>query len=131
MRDTCRFPLLRFSFRCLPGLFFEIFGQAIERFLPEPAIFIHPARSLPERFGIDSHFVNASITCSPKQPGLFQHAQVFRDSRKRHGVRFREVCHTLIAPREMSEDPPPGGIGQSGERAIQVPRRIFNHLVKY
>jgi hypothetical protein len=38
--------------------------------------------------------------------------------------------HTLIAPRQMSQDPPAGGIGQSGEGAVQLSRRIFNHLVK-
>jgi hypothetical protein len=65
-----------------------------------------------------------------KQSGLFQHAQVFRDRGERHGVGLREMRHTLIAPREMSEDTSPGGIGQSGERAIQSRGRIFNHLVK-
>ena len=37
---------------------------------------------------------------------------------------------THIAPREMSQDTPPGGIGQGGEGAIQSSGRIFNHLVK-
>jgi hypothetical protein len=131
MRDTCRFPLLRFSFQCLPGLFFEIFGQAIERSLPKLAIFIHPARSLPERFGIEPHFVNASKAPAPKQPSFLQHAQMFRDRWKRHGVRLREMRHTSIAPREVSQDKSPGGVGQCGKSAIQGSRRILNHLVKY
>jgi hypothetical protein len=31
----------------------------------------------------------------------------------------------------MSQDTAASGIGQGGESAIQGPRRIFNHLVKY
>jgi len=97
---------------------------------PELAILLHPLGSLPQRFGIDPHFVNASIAPTSKQPGLLQHAQVFRDRWERHGVRFRQMRHTFIAPRQMSQDAPAGGISQRGERAIQSPGRIFNHLVK-
>ena len=74
--------------------------------------------------------MNASIAPAPKQPGLLQHAQVFRDGGERHGVRLRQMRHTLIAPREMSQDTSARGIGQSGERAVQCSGRIFNHLVK-
>ncbi len=73
--------------------------------------------------------MNAPVTPAPKQSGLLQYAQVFRDSGKRHGVRLRQMRHTFIAPREMSQDAPPGGISQCGERAIQSLGRIFNHLV--
>jgi len=45
-------------------------------------------------------------------------------------VRFRQMRHTFIAPRQIRQDTPAGGIGQGGERAIQGPGRIFNHLVK-
>jgi hypothetical protein len=38
--------------------------------------------------------------------------------------------HTFIASREMSQDTPPGGIGQGCEGAIQGSGRIFNHSVK-
>jgi hypothetical protein len=38
--------------------------------------------------------------------------------------------HTFIALRQIRQDAPAGGISQSGERAIQSPGRIFNHLVK-
>jgi hypothetical protein len=131
MQDTYRFPLFRFPFYRWPVLLFEILGQSIERSLPKLAIFVHPLSSLPEWFGINSHFVNAPITTAAKQPGFLQDAQVFRDSRKRHGVRLRQMRHTLIALREVSQDTPPSRIGQSGKRAIQGPRRIFNHLVKY
>jgi hypothetical protein len=86
--------------------------------------------SLPERFGIEPHFVNASIAPAPKQPGLLKHAQVFGDGGKRHGMRLRQMRHTLIAPRQMSQDLPARGIGQSGKGPGQRSRRIFNHLVK-
>jgi hypothetical protein len=39
--------------------------------------------------------------------------------------------HTTVAAGQVSEDAPPGGIGQSGESSIQIACRIFNHLVKY
>ena len=45
-------------------------------------------------------------------------------------MRLRQMRHTFITPREMSQDTPSGGIGQGGERAIQSSGRIFNHLVK-
>jgi hypothetical protein len=132
--DACRthvdFSLFRFSFFRWPVLILQIFGQAIERSLPELAILLHPVSSLPERFGIKPHFVNASKASAPKQPCILKHAQMFRDCWKRHGVRFRQMGHTLIAPREMSQDTPPSRIGQSGKRAIQRSGRIFNHLVK-
>jgi hypothetical protein len=124
------FPLFRFPFFRWPVLIFEILGQTIERSLPELAILLYPLGSLPERFGIEAHFVNASITPAPKQSRLLQHAQVFRDRRERHVVRLRQMCHLLIAPREMSQDMAASGIGKGGESAIQGPRRIFNHLVK-
>jgi len=50
--------------------------------------------------------------------------------RQRHGVRSREIGDPSIAPSQMRQDPPPGGIGQRGERSAQG-ARIFNHLVKY
>ena len=131
MSDTFRFPLFRFRFSRWPVFIFEILGQSIERSLPELAIFLHPLGSLPKRFGIEAHFVNASMAPAPQQPGLLQHAQVFRDRGERHGVRFREMRHTLIAPGEMSQDTSPGGIGQSGESFVKCSRRIFNHLVNY
>jgi hypothetical protein len=83
-----------------------------------------------ERFGIELHFMDASIAPAPKQPGLLKHAQVLRDSRERNGVRLGQMRHTLIAPRQMGQDTPAGGIGQSGKRAVQSSGRIFNHLVK-
>jgi hypothetical protein len=119
-----------FSFFGSPWLVFQIFGQSIKRPLPELAILLYPLGSLPKRFGIESHFVNASIASAPKQAGLLQHAQVFRDRGERHGVRLRQMRHTLIATREMSQDTPASGIGNSGKRTIQGSGRIFNHLVK-
>jgi hypothetical protein len=85
---------------------------------------------LPKRSGVEPHFVNPPISPPPKQTGLFQYAQMFRDGGERHGVRLRQVRHTFIAAREMSQDTPPGGIGQRSESTIQCSRRIFNHLVK-
>ncbi len=41
-----------------------------------------------------------------------------------------EAGHGLIAAGEMGEDAAAGGIGQSGEGAIEIVR-ILNHLVKY
>jgi hypothetical protein len=46
-------------------------------------------------------------------------------------MRSRQIGDASIAVREMSEDAPPGWIGQRGERAIQSIWRIFNHLVKH
>jgi hypothetical protein len=130
MQDTFRFPLFRFPFSRWPVLIFEILGQAIERSLPELAILLYPLGSLPERFGVEPHFVDASIAPAAKQPGVLEHAQMFRNCWKRHRVRLRQMRHTLTAPREMSQDTPAGGIGQGSESAIQASRRIFNHLVK-
>jgi hypothetical protein len=45
-------------------------------------------------------------------------------------VRSREIGDPSIAAGQMRQDPPPGGIGQGGERSAQG-ARIFNHLVKY
>ena len=124
------FPLFRFPFCRWPVLIFEILGQPIERSLPKLPILLHPLGSLPKRFGIESHFVNASEAPAAEQPGLLKHAEVFGDGGERHGVRLRQIRHTLIALREMSQDTPAGGIGQSSERAVQRSRRILNHLVK-
>ena len=74
--------------------------------------------------------MNPPISPPPKQTGLFQYAQMFRDGGERHGVRLRQVRHTFITAREMSQDTPPGGIGQRSKSTIQCSRRIFNHLVK-
>jgi hypothetical protein len=123
-------PLFRFPFCRWPVLIFEILGQPIERSLPKLAILLHPMGSLPKRFGIESHFVNTSIAPAPKQPGFLKHAQMFGDGGQRYGVRLRQMGHTLIALGEMGQDTPTGGIGQSGERAVQRSRRILNHLVK-
>jgi len=124
-------PLLfRFPFFRWPVLIFEILGQSIERPLPELAILLHPLSRLPKRSGVEPHFVNPPISPPPKQTGLFQYAQMFRDGGERHGVRLRQVRHTFITAREMSQDTPPGGIGQRSESTIQCSRRIFNHLVK-
>jgi hypothetical protein len=131
MRDTRRFSLLlRFPFSRWPGLLSKILGQAIERSLPELAIFLHPLSSLPQWSGIESHFVNASIAPASKEACPLEYAQMFRHRWKRHGVRFRKMRDGFIPPCEMSQDTAPGGIGQSGERAIQGSGRIFNHLVK-
>src|SRR5438046_9158961 len=112
MRDTCRvFSLLRFPFFRWPVFLFQVFGQPIERSLPKLAILLHPLGGLPERFGIESHFMNAPIAPAPKQPGLLQYAQVFRHSGERHGVRLRQKRHTFIAPRELSRDTPAGWTG--------------------
>jgi len=56
---------------------------------------------------------------------------MFRDRRQRHGVRPGQLRHPFGAAGEMGQDPPPGGIGQRGERSIESRGRIFNHLVKY
>ena len=125
------FPSLRVRLLRWSVFLFQIIGQAIERSLPEPAILLYPSRSLSKRSGVESHFVNASMAPAPKQPRLLQHAQVFRDCGERHGVRLCQMRHTFIAARKVSQDTPAGGIGQSGERAIQGSGRILNHLVKY
>ena len=46
-------------------------------------------------------------------------------------MRPRQIGYAAVAPGEMGEDAPPGGIGQRRERAIEHPGRIFNHLVNY
>ena len=112
------FPLFRFPFCRWPVLIFEILGQPIERSLPKLPILLHPLGSLPKRFGIESHFVNASEAPAAEQPGLLKHAEVFGDGGERHGVRLRQIRHTLIALCEMSQDTPPRWISQSGKRAV-------------
>ena len=42
-----------------------------------------------------------------------------------------QISDAAIAAGEVGQDAPTGRVGQGGERAIQGPRRIFNHLVKY
>src|SRR5205823_8749385 len=76
------FLSLRFPFLRWPVLLFQIFGQAIKRSLPKLAICLHPLGSLSQRFGIEPHFMNASIAPAPKQAGLLKYPQVFRDSGK-------------------------------------------------
>ena len=41
-----------------------------------------------------------------------------------------EIGDAPVAPGKMRQDPPPGGIGERGERSVQC-IRIFNHLVNY
>ena len=45
-------------------------------------------------------------------------------------MRAGEIGHASIAPGEMRQDTPPGGIGQSRKRSIQS-AGIFNHSVNY
>jgi hypothetical protein len=46
-------------------------------------------------------------------------------------VRPGEIGDAPVPAGKVCQDLAPGGIGQSGEGAIQLTRRIFNHLVKY
>jgi hypothetical protein len=43
----------------------------------------------------------------------------------------RQMGDAFIAARKMRQDAPARRIGQGGERAIEHPGRIFNHLVNY
>lgn len=46
-------------------------------------------------------------------------------------MRPRQIGDATVAAREMFEDAPPRGVRQGGERAVQLARRTFNHMVKY
>ena len=56
---------------------------------------------------------------------------MFRDRWERHRVGSREIGDAPVPAGELSENAPPGRVGQGGEGPVQVLRRIFNHLVKY
>jgi hypothetical protein len=56
---------------------------------------------------------------------------MFRDRRQRHRVPPGQARDAAIALRQLSQDPPPGRIGQRGKGPIQYSWIIFNHLVKY
>ena len=43
----------------------------------------------------------------------------------------RQMGDAFIAACKMRQDAPARRIGQGGERAIEHPGRIFNHLVNY
>jgi hypothetical protein len=88
-------------------------------------------RGLLEWFRVQSHLVHAAVAPAPEQSGLFQHTQMFRDGRQGHRMRTGQARDAFIAPGEMREDLPPGGIGQRREDAVQSFRGMFNHLVNY
>ena len=62
---------------------------------------------------------------------VFQHAQMLRDRRQRHGIWPSQIGDATVAAGKMFEDAAARRIGQRGKRAVQQSRRTFNHMVKY
>src|SRR5207253_2377920 len=106
-------------------------SQTIERSFPEFAVFLDPFRGLLERLGLQLHFMNAPIALPPKQPRLFQHAQVFRNCGQRHRVGPRQTGDTSVALRQLRQDPPPGRTSRprpAPNPSIGLPSPLFRPL---
>ena len=81
----------------------QISGQTIERSVPKFPILFDPANRLLHRLCFQFQLVDATIAPASKQPGLLEHAQMFRHRRQRHRVRPSQIGYASVALGEMGE----------------------------
>src|SRR5260370_20855516 len=86
----------------------QIFIEAIEAVLPEPAVVIDPAGDLLERRGIEAARTPLCIAAACDQAGLLEDFQVLRDRRHADVERVGELRDPVVTRRE------PGGRRPAG-----------------
>jgi hypothetical protein len=108
---------------------FEKLGQGVELRLPESAVLADPGGSIFHRRGCEAAAVHAASNFTVEQPGGFENAEVFGDSRKRDLKGFRKLGDGSLAESEAREDGATGGIGESAKGGIEGGSGIVNHIV--
>src|SRR5208283_4514109 len=76
---------------------FQIFVQPVKALFPKLAILLDPLLGLLHRRGLQFQRMHPAFSSPVDQSGLFQHAQMLRDRRQRHGIRPRQVGDAPVA----------------------------------
>ena len=96
--------------------------QVVETRCPEHAVLLDPGVDGAQRLWIQLINPVTPLPMFSDQVRAAKQAQVFRDGRPRDGERAGDLTGRLASPAQEIEDGAPGGIGQSLERHLLVPR---------
>jgi hypothetical protein len=110
--------LLCLLFRILPG-FFKIAGQVVQLLFPELFVESDPFGGVAQALRLQSAVAHAAVLFAGQEPGTFKHAYVLHDAGQGDVEPRRKLRDARFPKRELREDGPAGGIGQSAESGIE------------
>ena len=103
----------------------------MEAVLPESTVLIQPLGGIFHRICVKTQPVFPSPDFPCDDPGVFEDAKVFGDSREGYlkvGSDFRDIDRTLC---QQFDDSPSGWTRKGPEYTVERGIVIFNHMVKY
>jgi hypothetical protein len=86
----------------------------------------HPFHGTLHRRGIEGEEVLAPRHAAPHQLGALEDADVLGDGVERDVERFGKLRHASLAPGEVLQDGPAGGIREGAQGVVEVHGRIIN-----
>ncbi len=99
--------------------------------LPEASVAGDPHGGVLHGSGDETAAAEPTLSRAGEEPGGFKHSQVLRDGGERDIEGAGQLGDRRLSLREPGENCSPRGIRQSGERCIERPFRIVNHMVNY
>jgi hypothetical protein len=108
----------------------EIALERVESGFPESAVVIEPLGGLADRLWRELASNEATFLAPHDDAGVFEHREVFHETRERHAERLGELASRGAAVGELRDDGPAGRIGECGEDTAERVVSILNHMVQ-
>src|SRR5438874_330924 len=112
--------------------YLQIILQAVEAFLPQPAIALEPGADVLEGVRLDAAGPPLRLAASRDEAGTLQHLEVLGDGGEAHLEGLGQLGHRGLAQRQPREDGPTRGIGEGCEGGTEAVDRhdVMYQLVK-
>src|SRR4051794_22822131 len=98
----------------------ETLLHALEPSLPEAAVSVDPRRSLPQGCTVDAGGTQLCGAPAGDQSGSLEHLEMLGDRLHADRKSLGELVDRRLSVGESLEDRPPGGVGESGEGAVEL-----------
>src|SRR5207253_101749 len=100
--------------------FVQVLVQPVVALLPEAPVPAHPLVDLLEWSRLEPSRPPLPLAASRDEPRHLEHLQVPGDRGKADREGFGQLGHGGLADRQPRQDRPPGGIGESCERPVEL-----------
>jgi hypothetical protein len=94
--------------------------ESVHALLPGPLARLHPLDGVVERLRPQAAWAGLSVAAALDQPGALEHLQVTRDRGQADRERLGQLVDRRLAVREPGEDRAARGIGEGGEREVEL-----------